>query len=140
MTWDTGENAVKVFGWILVGVAAITTIAKVWTNTAKDKLIEIFEKELSISRQHIEQCDKDVLHYRAEMHEVRKESQAKVFQADTDMLILREKLKQMEIDSAVLISKTDLSPVMVSLTNFIKDQTEINSKILTALKQLTNNK
>lgn len=147
MTWDTGENTAKLIGWVLFGVAAVTTIAKVWTNTAKDKLIEIIEKELSISRQHIEQCDRDVLHYREEMHEVRKECQAKILQSDSDLLLARETMKQVEIENARLMERTDLTPLMSRLTDFIteqrkftQEQTAINERVLKALQQLTDSK
>lgn len=144
MTWDTVWNILKLTG-SLVGLAALVTLcAKVWSSTTKDKIISLLETELDLARQHTERCDLEVVHYREEMHQVRGECQADVTKHEAALLAAREKLKVAEVANAGLLAKTDLSPVMESLTgfikeqrNFTKEQTEINAQVLEALKRLT---
>lgn len=147
MTWNMAENAAKTVGWILGGISVVTVLAKSWAGAAKDKCIEMLEKQLTIALQRTEQCDKDILHYREELHQVRNECNDKLTQSALTLLDSHEKLKKVEIENATLLARTDLTPVMSSLTEFIveqrkftKEQTEINERVLQALQQLTEKK
>lgn len=123
MTWDTVWNISK-----LLGMCGAFVIAA-WIIT-KHKVVEILQLELKLSREHSEQCDKTVLHYRDEMHATRNECTAEVDKAE-------QQLKAVEIENASLKAKTDLSPVMETMTKFIGEQTQINGQVLQALERLT---
>ncbi len=144
MTWELLWNIGKVIGLIMFVLAAATTIAKVWSKTSKDNLVNHLQDELKLCREHGLENDKLVLHYRDEMHAVRNECTIKIDAAVAGLEFAREKLKAVEIENARLTSMTDLSPVVERLTQFMDDhrkftegQTAINAQILKELKLLS---
>lgn len=142
--WETAFNVLKVLGALAAITGAVIVCARVWSGSAKDQFIALLQQELKISREHCDQCDKDVAHYRDEMHTTRNECSDTVEKARVKVDEIKDQVKKLEIDNATLLAKTDLSPVMNVMTEFIteqrgfiKEQTEINHKVLEALQQLT---
>lgn len=134
--WETLWNISKVLVGLATLAAVIAIAAKMWSLTAKDNLIDILKEELKVARDHSDACDKTTLHYRNEMHEVRNKAEASIRTAQVSFEDSQARLKMVEIENATLKAKTDLSPVMETMTKFIQEQTLINSKILQALERL----
>lgn len=137
---STLGNVATGLGIFIVLVAAVTTIAKVYVETGKDKLISI----LQTTKNNLEVDNK---HYRQEVHDIRNSSQRKISEAENAVLVALQQLKEVELRNAQLVAKTDLSPVMETMTNFIieqrefvKKQTEINVEILSGLRKIIHDK
>ncbi len=149
--WDTAFNFLKILGSVGGLAALVVIVARVWNGTANERLIKVLESELKLKQEHCEGADRTVLHYRDEMHDTRKECEGKTKVAELERDQAKDALKQVQIENADLRARTDLSPVMMTMTEFIKEhresmeqqrefireQTEINTQILSVLKGLS---
>lgn len=143
MIWNVLATITNVLGTIgtIVGVTvvilgAIATISRVWSETGKDKLI-------SILKDQNDRLDQDCRHYRQEVHGIRAEAQVVISDAEVKVARMAQSLKEVELRNAQLVAKTDLSPVMETMTNFILEQrafmekqTAINNEVLLGLRRL----
>ena len=92
------------------------------------------QKEVVYLRDKLTEAAGDVKHYREEMHQVRNECGVVVQNAQLELDNCHNRIKELEVDNARLKTQTDLSPIMTSLSEFIQQQTEINTKILQTLE------
>jgi len=136
MTWENLWNIAKMLGAVTGLAALVTLIARIWTSAIRERLIETLQDDLKLAREHSEHGDKL-------RHDLRAELQGQLSKVEAELLFARGKMKDVEVENARLLAKTDLSPVMQSLTSFIeeqrnftKEQTEINARVLKALEQL----
>lgn len=141
--WETVFNVVKILGAFGALVTGIIVVARLWSGAIKDQLIHHLKSELGLCRDHSAACDKTVEHYRTEVHDIRDECNGTVAKALLETNTAKEALKSVEIENASLRARTDLSPVMSVMTEFmkeqrefIKDQTQINGLVLGALQRL----
>lgn len=147
MNWDLLFNIIKVAGACGGIIAAIVMGGRFWSGSSRENLLKHMQSELELSREHVKAADRTVLHYRDEMHDVRKECNGEVTKARNQVEEMQEKLKTVEIENASLLAKTDLSPVMTFMNEqrefvkeqreFVKEQTDINAEVLKNLRYIS---
>lgn len=108
---DLAFNVLKLVGATGAAVTVIIVIARVWSGTARERLITNLEKELELANDHKERADKTVQHYRDEMHSVRNDANAEVAKMRNTLEEAREDCKAIEVENAALKSRPDLSSI-----------------------------
>jgi capsule polysaccharide export protein KpsE/RkpR len=118
---ETLLNLLRAIGYIGGLVAVFVVIARVWSGTARERLITYLQSELKAAREHCDEADKTVKHYRDEMHDVRAACEGEVKKAQVQLEETKDQLTASKLENVKLHARPDLT----TIEELVKGQTEM---------------